>query len=62
MKANCIKKVEGSFKCADPFLMAVYHKDNYPKATEKLRKGNGADFDSKNAYHMYHGVNLPGFP
>ena len=62
MKTNFIKKDEGSFKCADPFLMTVFHKDFYPKATEKLRKGNGADFDSKNAYRMYHSVNLPGFP
>lgn len=62
---NCIMNVERlgfPFKCADPFLFAVYHQDFYPKSTEKLRRGSGSDFDPSNPYRMYHGIDIPGFP
>ena len=47
---------------SDPFLFCVYHKDLFPPAKEKLRKGNGADFDPNQPYRMYHGDNISGFP
>jgi hypothetical protein len=53
------------FKTLDPFLFCVYHKDEYPEGDEKMqapRKGNGADFDPKAPYRMYHGDRIPGFP
>ncbi|KAJ3085667.1 hypothetical protein HK100_008964 [Physocladia obscura] len=49
----------------DPFLFAVYHKDEYPAGDAKMqapRRGNGADFDSSAKYRMYHGDRFPGFP
>jgi len=62
---NCIQsivKLGFPFKTADPFLFCVYHKDFYPSSSEKLRRGNGADFDFNAPYRMYHGDTLPGFP
>jgi redox-sensitive bicupin YhaK (pirin superfamily) len=53
------------FKTSSPFLMCVYHKDQYPAGDSKMqapRKGNGADFDAKQPYRMYHGDYVPGFP
>lgn len=49
----------------DPFLFAVYHKDNYPAGDDKMqapRQGNGADFNMEAPYRMYHGNRIPGFP
>merc|ERR1712216_1029312 len=49
----------------DPFLFCVYHKDLYPAGDAKMqapRRGNGADFDAKQPYRMYHGDKIPGFP
>jgi len=63
--AGCIAemgKLGFPFKCQDPFLFCVYHKDKFPPSTGKLRKGNGADFDWSQDYRMYHGEDLSGFP
>ena len=49
----------------DPVLFCVYHKDLYPAGDAKMqapRRGNGADFDAKQPYRMYHGDKIPGFP
>ena len=49
----------------DPFLFCVYHRDEYPEGDEKMqspRRGNGADFDGRAPYRMYHGDRVPGFP
>ncbi|KAJ3303670.1 hypothetical protein HDV03_003644 [Kappamyces sp. JEL0829] len=51
----------------DPFLFAVYHKDDYPADTsggkmQAPRKGNGMDFDADQPWRMYHGDRFPGFP
>ena len=65
MIRNCIESISKlgfPYKCADPFLFCVYHKDAYPSSKEKLRRGNGADFDWGKPYRMYHGESLPGFP
>ena len=48
----------------DPFLFCVYHRDEYPEGDEKMRaprRGNGADFDGRAPYRMYHGDRVPGF-
>ena len=63
--AGCIvstEKLGFPYKCADPFLFCVYHRDVYPPSTQKLKRGNGADFDWSQPYRMYHGTELPGFP
>jgi quercetin 2,3-dioxygenase len=69
MIGNCINSITrlGSppFATLDPFLFAVYHKDQYPKGDAKMqapRMGNGADFDHDAPYRMYHGEKVPGFP
>ena len=50
----------------DPFLFCVYHRDEYPAGDEKMRaprRGNGADFDPRAPYRMYHGRDgFAGFP
>lgn len=53
------------FQTPDPFLFVAYHRDAYPRGNEKMeapRKGNGSDFQSQQAYRMYHGDRIPGFP
>jgi hypothetical protein len=60
-----IEPLSSPFKTLDPFLFCVYHKDEYPEGDEKMqapRKGNGADFNPKAPYRMYHGERIPGFP
>ncbi|MDA3847367.1 MAG: pirin family protein [Vallitaleaceae bacterium] len=53
----------------DPFLFCAHHLDFYPKANKKfgpaepLTKRNlGQDFNMKNDWKMYHGLEVPGFP
>jgi quercetin 2,3-dioxygenase len=54
----------------DPFLFCVHHKDDYPKGDDNfgpdkalLKNRNiGSDFDPRNAWRMYHGEEIPGFP
>ena len=65
MLRNCIVSIDQlgfPMKTADPFLFCVYHNDMYPAGNQKLKPGNGADFDPSAPYRMYHGTNLPGFP
>jgi hypothetical protein len=63
-----VKSVEPTgfpFKTPDPFLFCAYHIDNYPAGDEHMqapRRGNGADFDPRQSYRMYHGDRIPGFP
>ncbi|CAD7961457.1 unnamed protein product [Amoebophrya sp. A25] len=61
-----IKPLSFPFETPDPFLFCVYHKDLYPAGNDRMeapRTGNGADFDSKAPYRMYHGSGrVPGFP
>eukprot|EP01031_Cornospumella_fuschlensis_P025315 gene25315-30568_t len=60
-----IKPLSFPMETLDPFLFCVYHKDYYPAGDEKMRaprRGNGADFDPKAPYRMYHGDEIPGFP
>ncbi len=53
----------------DPFLFCVHHNDAYPKGNAQLGpvgslagRQLGQDFDEKNAWKMYHGMTIPGFP
>jgi hypothetical protein len=69
LQRSCISKTEAlgfPFKTYDPFLFTVYHKDSYPAGNAKMEVpgvvGNGADFNPKAPYRMYHGERIPGFP
>ncbi|HEY8946720.1 MAG TPA: pirin family protein, partial [Polyangiaceae bacterium] len=53
----------------DPFLFCVHHDDAYPEGNERMGPAAslegrrlGQDFDPKNAWRMYHGEVVPGFP
>ena len=62
---SCVEKLGFPFKTPDPFLFCVYHKDFYPNGDDKMQApkiGNGADFNMKADYRMYHGTRIPGFP
>jgi hypothetical protein len=57
------------FETSDPWLFAVYHKDEFPEGDEKMRvpggkRGNGADFElnERKRWRFYHGDRVPGFP
>ena len=66
MSRSCIVSSQAlgfPFKTPDPFLFCVYHKDHYPAGDTKMQAsvtGNGADFDPKKPYRMYHGDRIPG--
>jgi redox-sensitive bicupin YhaK (pirin superfamily) len=53
----------------DPFLFCAYHNDAYPAGNSDLGPAAslagrhiGQDFDPRNAWRMYHGDVVPGFP
>ncbi len=53
----------------DPFLFAVHHHDDYPKARPDLSpdasvadRSIGNDFSGQDGWSMYHGERVPGFP
>ena len=54
----------------DPFLFCVHHYDAYPQGNDEMApppeslKGRniGSDFAPQNAWRMYHGDTVPGFP
>lgn len=53
----------------DPFLFCAHHNDSYPQGNDEMGpvgtlKGRnlGSDFDEHNAWRMYHGQKIPGFP
>ena len=71
-KSALIRTFAG-FSTIDPFLMCVHHLDLYPEGDPKtlgprggaaLLRGRhmGSDFDPANAWRMYHGHTVPGFP
>jgi redox-sensitive bicupin YhaK (pirin superfamily) len=75
MKSNDMKinvselPKSGPWPTSDPFLFCVHHNDQYPAANENmgpnasLRGRNlGQDFDNKDGWNMYHGLEIPGFP
>jgi quercetin 2,3-dioxygenase len=63
------EKLGFAWKTEDPFLFCVHHLDDYPAGNEELgpaasRAGRdrGQDFDPAEAWRMYHGEAVPGFP
>jgi len=53
----------------DPFIFCAYHKDDYPAGHADMTpnanldgRSLGQDFDQNNAWRMYHGRTIPGFP
>ncbi len=54
----------------DPFLFCVHHDDRYPAGNEKMGPDRallagrqlGQDFEVKDGWRMYHGLEVPGFP
>ncbi len=53
----------------DPFLFCAHHNDAYPKANSVMGpdaslagRNIGQDFSQENAWRMYHGDVVPGFP
>lgn len=64
-----IKPLGFPWATQDPFLFCVYHKDDYPKGNAEMGPAEslsgraiGQDFDAGNAWRMYHGSTVPGFP
>jgi len=64
-----IKPLGFPWETQDPFLFCVYHKDDYPKGNAQMGpdaslagRNLGQDFDPSNAWRMYHGDTVPGFP
>ena len=57
------------WKTWDPFLFCAHHDDAYPAGDERMApkaslagRQLGMDFDPSNAWRMYHGHTVPGFP
>lgn len=57
------------WQTTDPFLFCAHHFDEYPAGNEKLGPAAsldgrllGRDFDGKDNWRMYHGLEVPGFP
>jgi redox-sensitive bicupin YhaK (pirin superfamily) len=53
----------------DPFLFCVHHDDHYPEANGQFGpaaslegRNLGQDFEGKDGWRMYHGLQVPGFP
>lgn len=62
---SCVEPLSFPFKCMDPFLFCVYHRDMYPPGDKNMQAphpGDGSDFNPNSAYRMYHGDRIPGFP
>lgn len=69
MKVIKIEKIKSPLQVKDPFIMAVHHKDDYPKGNGKMEPINylpgwleGQDFNPNVPWRMYHGEKIPGFP
>lgn len=69
MKVLNIEKIQSPLQVRDPFIMAVHHKDHYPKGNEKMEPeyylptwNVGQDFNPNQPWRMYHGEKVPGFP
>lgn len=64
-----IEHLGQQWRCEDPFIMSVYHKDHFPKGNDKMGpntplngRNMGSDFSGKDGWSMYHGSTIPGFP
>jgi len=64
-----IKPLGFQWETSDPFLFCAHHKDDYPAGNPAMGpvgslagRAIGQDFDPQNAWRMYHGSTVPGFP
>jgi redox-sensitive bicupin YhaK (pirin superfamily) len=64
-----IKPLGFPWQTQDPFLFCVHHEDFYPKGNEVMGPASslvgrniGQDFAPDQAWRMYHGKRVPGFP
>jgi hypothetical protein len=64
-----IKSLGFTWETRDPFLFCVHHLDHYPAGNERLGpaaslagRNLGQDFNTNQAWRMYHGETIPGFP
>lgn len=69
MKILNIEKIKSPLQVKDPFIMAVHHRDHYPKGNGKMEPSHylpswqvGQDFNPNVPWRMYHGTKIPGFP
>jgi quercetin 2,3-dioxygenase len=72
MPSNAILKIQPlgfPWATIDPFLFCVYHDDAYPKGNASMGpdaslvgRNLGQDFERKDGWSMYHGMEIPGFP
>ena len=64
-----VQKLGFQWQAEDPFLVTMYHKDNYPEGNEAqgpntslAGRNLGEDFTLRDGFRMYHGTTVPGFP
>lgn len=64
-----IQKLGFQWQTEDPFLITMYHKDDYPEGNDEqgpntslAGRNLGEDFTLREGFRMYHGTTVPGFP
>lgn len=64
-----VKPLGFPWETLDPFLFCAHHDDHYPEGDDRMGpaaslagRDIGQDFDPENAWRMYHGDVVPGFP
>lgn len=65
-----IKSMKTQLSVSSPFILGVYHQDDYPQGSDHLGvdkkwlngRNKGNDFQKVNGFRMYHGDHVPGFP
>ncbi|WP_458414805.1 pirin family protein [Schinkia sp. CFF1] len=64
-----IQKLGFQWQAEDPFLVTMYHKDDYPEGNDEqgpnvslAGRNLGEDFTLRDGFRMYHGTTVPGFP
>lgn len=54
------EKFKDRMPTQNPFVLSMYHKDDFPKGNDKL--GPITDEGKEDRWRMYYGKNVPGFP
>ncbi len=64
-----VEPLRGMWRTPDPFLFCAHHDDAYPAGNARLGpaaslagRALGQDFAEREAWRMYHGTTVPGFP